>query len=194
MVQKIGGSSDTRKVIEMWELEIIIIIILLIGMNAGVVISLIKIKESSVIIFIAILVDTILVVLLLTYLNVGGFIYAYAPYKGIYNWTDITLECVELAAFLSIFFIAFIARAKYPVIGGKGWNILLLAIALGSIGMYFDIYGEFLNFTQEFFPTYKLITGMFQISGIIGLAIAFLALYKFSAILFPPEEVKGKSK
>jgi hypothetical protein len=169
----------------MWEFEITVLIVLLIGINIGFTIALLKYKLSSMILSIAALVDTIIVVLLLTYFNVGGFVFEYQPYSPL-DPLDVGLEFLELGAFLAIFCIAFIARAKYPVIGGKGWNILLLAVILGSIGMFFDIYGEFINFTVEFFPTYKLITGGFQIAGIIGLTLAFLLFYKFSEILFTP--------
>lgn len=169
----------------MWEVEIVFLSILLVGLNIAFAIGLIKHKISGIILYIAGLVDTIIIVLLLTYFNVGSFIYEYEPYSPL-NPVDVGLECAELAAFIVIFCVSFVARAKYPVIGGKGWNILLLAVTLGSIGMFFDIYGEFLNFTSQFFPLYKLITGAFQIAGIIGLAIAFFMFYKFSAILFTP--------
>ncbi|NVM55225.1 MAG: hypothetical protein HWN66_16080 [Candidatus Helarchaeota archaeon] len=173
----------------MWELEITLLFILLIGLNVGVVIGLLKKKVSSVILYVAILINTIIIVLLITYFNVGGFILEYKPFKPL-NPLDVGLECVELGVFIAIFCVSFIARAKYPVIGGKGWNILLFAAILGSIGMFFDIYGEFIKFTPEFFPIYKLLTGTFQIAGIIGLTLAFLLFYKFSEILFTPSSEK----
>lgn len=167
-------------------LWIIIIIVLMIAVNSVIAISVIKFNLSSASLYIAGLFDAILIVLLLSFLNIGNFIVAYTPYGGEYNWTDIGLEVVEFGAFIGIFAIAFVARWKYPVIGGKGWNILLFAVILGSIGMFLDIFGEFVNFAQDFFPMYKLITGLFQIAGIIGLVIAFLLFYKFSEILFHP--------
>ena len=144
---------------------------------------------TSVVLYVAVLLVVVIFVLLLTYFNVGSFVYAYEPYSPI-NPLDVGLECAELAAFVAIFCVAYIARAKYPVIGGKGWNILLIAVILGSIGMFFDVYGEFINFQSDFFPIYKLLTGAFQIAGIIGLTLAFLLFYKFSSVLFAPSSEK----
>ena len=171
----------------MWEAQIIFLFILLTVLNVGFAIGFYKEKFTSVIWYLAILLDVIIIVLLLTYFNVGGFVYAYEPYSPI-NPLDVGLECAELAAFVAIFCVAYVARAKYPVIGGKGWNILLMAVILGSIGMFFDVYGEFINFESDFFPIYKLLTGSFQIAGIIGLTLAFLLFYKFSSVLFAPSE------
>jgi len=173
----------------MWELEITFLFILLIGINIGLIFGLLKYKLSSLVLSIAGLIDTIIIVLLLTYFNVGGFVLAYEPYSPL-NPIDVGLEYIELLGFLAIFCVVFIARAKYPVIGGKGWNILLFAVVLGSIGMFFDIYGEFINFVSDFFPVYKLTTGIFQIAGIIGFTLAFLMFYKFSEILFTPSPKK----
>ncbi|HUY01135.1 MAG TPA: hypothetical protein VMV49_16365 [Candidatus Deferrimicrobium sp.] len=169
----------------MWEMELIFLSILLIAINIGFFIGLWRYKISSVILYIAVLVNTIVIVLILTYLNVGSFVFAYEPYSPL-NPFDVGLEYIELSAFIAIFCIALIARAKYPVIGGKGWNILLFAVVFGSIGMFCDVYGEYVNFASFFFPVYKLLTGAFQIAGIIGLALAFLTFYKFSEILFTP--------
>ncbi|MHA1263866.1 MAG: hypothetical protein ACTSRS_01405 [Candidatus Helarchaeota archaeon] len=173
----------------MWELEISILYVLLGVINIGVAIGIMKFNLSRLSFYVLFLVDTILIVLLFTFYNIGEFIAAYEPFSPLDPF-DVGLECLELAAFLAIFCIAFVARTRYPVIGGKGWNILLFAIILGSIGMFFDIYGEFLNFTSEFFPIYKLLTGGFQIAGVIGLALAFLMFYKFSEILFKPPPSK----
>ena len=169
----------------MWESQIIFLSIFLVALNVGLAIGILKYKITSISLYIVALVDIILIVLLLTYFNVGGFVHEYQPFSPL-NPFDVGLECLELVGFLAIFIVSLIARAKYPVIGGKGWNILLLAVLLGSVGMFFDIYGEFLNFESFFFPTYKLLTGAFQIAGIIGLTIAFLMFYKFSDILFTP--------
>lgn len=169
-----------------WELEITVLFILLVVINVGFVLAIVKFKISSIVLFIAPIANATIVVLLLTYFNVGSFIEVYAPYKYELKVFDVTFEYLELTAFLAIFFAAFIARAKYPVIGGKGWNILLLAIMLGSIGMVLDIYGEYFWLFDDPFLIYKLTTNIFQIAGIIGLAVAFLAFYKFSEILFTP--------
>ncbi len=181
------GIIANDKVMLMWEAQIIFLFILLIGLNVGFVFGLYRQKFTSVVLYVAALLDVIIIVLLLTYFNVGSFVYAYEPFSPI-NPIDIGLECMELAAFIAIFCVAYIARAKYPVIGGKGWNILLMAVILGSIGMFFDVYGEFINFQSDFFPIYKSLTGVFQIAGIIGLALAFLIFYKFSEILFSPSQ------
>ncbi|MHA1131356.1 MAG: hypothetical protein ACTSQI_02525 [Candidatus Helarchaeota archaeon] len=169
----------------MWEGHLIFLSVLLIALNLGFIIGLWKQKVSAIILFLAALVDTIIIVLIITYLNIGGFIFAYEPYSPI-NPVDVGLEFAEFSCFILIFCVTYIAQAKYPVIGGKGWNILLLATILGSIGMFFDVYGEFINFQSWFFPIYKFLTGVFQIAGIIGLVLAFLLFYKFSEILFTP--------
>jgi hypothetical protein len=173
----------------MWEVQLIVLSVLLAGLNILFAFSLWKQKVSSIILFVAALVDVIIIVLIITYLNIGGFVFDYAPYSPI-NPIDVGLEIAELCCFILIFCVAYVARANYPVIGGKGWNMLLLAVILGSIGMFFDVYGEFINFQAWFFPAYKLITGGFQIAGIIGLVLAFLLFYKFSEILFTPSPDK----
>ena len=160
---------------------------MLVIINIGVLIGILKFKIPSIVLYIDIIVNATIVLLLLTYFNVGSFIKVYAPYEYELKVFDVSLEYLELVAFLAIFFAAFIARAKYPVIGGKGWNILLLAIMIGSIGMILDIYGEYFWLEYDpFFLIYKLTTNIFQIAGIIGLAVAFIAFYKFSEILFTP--------
>lgn len=172
----------------MWEMEILFLIIFLIAIDIGFAIGFLKFKISSVFIYLAAIVNTIVIVLLFIYFNVGGIINEYQPFGGELNITDITLESLELGAFIAIFCVAVVARAKYPVIGGKGWNLLILAVTLGCIGMFFDIYGEFLNL--NYYSYYKLATNSFQIAGIIGLALAFLMFYRFSEILFSPSPDK----
>ncbi len=170
-------------------LEIVILITLLIVINVSFVILFLKSKISSIILYIVVLANAILVILLLTYVDPLSFIDAYEPFD--FEFFDVFLEILELSAFLAIFCVAFIARAKYPVIGGKGWNVLLIAIIFGCIGMFLDVYGEFVTFDFPIpFHTYKLTTNIFQISGLIGLTLAFLLFYKFSEILFPSSKEK----
>ena len=165
--------------------EVIFLLILLIGINLGFVLALFKYKISSMVLYIAILVNAIIIVLLITYFDIG--LVDFTKDISIKPF-DLGLECGEFAAFLAIFCVALVARAKYPVLGGKGWNILLLAVIIGSFGMFLDIYGEF--FWINYYPAYKLTTNIFQIGGIIGLALAFLLFYKFSEILFTPPPEK----
>ena len=99
--------------------------------------------------------------------------------------SDVILEGLSLVGYVFILFMAFYARKKNKIFASKGFPFMILAILLGTISAFMDLFSEF--FWMDHYEIYKLVMSILMISGMVLFAVSLILVFRFTRFMMGEE-------